>query len=128
MYMHDNWLLSLWWFMYCIFLNYNRIFPYPFFCRRFALSVALRISVYNRFGVPILHDTNLDVTLDLINRNPASFSASDAMSGSLSFGSGLFMEAGGLADQPPPPLVRLVGRVVNPLKISLSRNQYHQVT
>ena len=54
----------------------------------------------SKYGIPILHDTNLEVTVDKVVKD---------------------------AKEEEEALTQIKGRVVNPLKVSLSRPQYQQL-
>ena len=85
---------------------------------------ALSLYDSSKFGVPIIHDTNLEIYVDRIVKG-------DMLRKTESFCSGFFMEQEssmmeGL-DNASVDLVQIKGKVVNPLKVSLSRNQYQQL-
>ena len=85
---------------------------------------ALSLYDSSKYGVPIIHDTNLEIYVDRIVKG-------DMLRKTESFCSGFFMEQEssmmeGL-DSASVDLVQIKGKVVNPLKVSLSRNQYQQL-
>ena len=88
---------------------------------------ALNLYDNTRHGVPILHDTNLEVIVDKIERGNMMMHKTE------SFYSGFHIDPdssfldGCFEDNNPLSLVQINGRVINPLKVSLSRNQYQQL-
>ena len=78
----------------------------------------------SKHGVPILHDTNLEVCLDRITRG-------NGLKETESFSSGFFFEQENSViesyEENNIDLIQIRGKVINPLKVSLSRNQYQQL-
>jgi len=83
-------------------------------------------SLYDssKFGVPILHDTNLEFCVDRITRG-------NILRETESFSSGFFFEHESSVfetlEESRIDLMQVRGKVINPLKVSLSRNQYQQL-
>ena len=85
---------------------------------------ALNLYDNTKHGVPILHDTNLEIFVDIIERENMIHKAE-------SFYSGFYLDPdSSIIDcfvDNTLNLVQINGRVINPLKVSLSRNQYQQL-
>ena len=84
---------------------------------------ALHLYDCSKHGVPILYDTNLEVVVDKIEqgnmlRKTESFYSGFYVDPDCS----LLLDADGSVD-----LIQIKGKVMNPLKVSLSRNQYKQL-
>ena len=85
---------------------------------------ALNLYDCSKLGVPILYDTNLDVVVDKVEQG-------NSLRKTESFYSGFYIDPDvslmeGL-DDGAADLIQVKGRVINPLKVSLSRNQYQQL-
>ena len=85
---------------------------------------ALSLYDSSKYGVPIIHDTNLEIYVDRIVKE-------EMLKKTESFCSGFYMEQESSIlegfDDTTVDLVQIKGKVVNPLKVSLSRNQYQQL-
>ena len=85
------------------------------------LIMAQSLFDSSRHGVPILHDTNLDVTIDQVTRGGGGVTHSQ------SYTPGLGSLGSGSMGHKELDITQIRGCVINPLKVSLSRNQYQQV-
>ena len=86
---------------------------------------ALNLYDSSKYGVPILHDTNLDFVIDKIEkgnmlRKTESFYSEFMMDPD----SSMIMDS---IDDSSVDLIQIKSKVINPLKVSLSRNQYQQL-
>ena len=85
---------------------------------------ALSLYDSSKPGVPILHDTNLEIIVDKIEKG-------NMLKKTESFYSGFYVDPDcslleGVEDS-SANLIQVKGKVINPLKVSLSRNQYKQL-
>ena len=85
---------------------------------------ALHLYDSSKFGVPILHDTNLEIIVDKIEKGNMLRKTESFYSGFYVDPDSSFLE--GLEDN-STDLIQVKGKVINPLKVSLSRNQYQQL-